>query len=114
MTSSCAPDPYGSIVTSMSIHVVAVITAKPGSEEAVREAMQGLVEPTRAEEGNISYDLSESLATPGTFITVEEWSDPSDLDKHMETEHIQGALAVLGTELAAPPAIHPLKPLIVG
>lgn len=98
----------------MSIHTVAVITAKPGSEDKVREAMQGLVAPTRAEEGNIAYDLSESLAEPGTFITVEERSDPSDLDKHMATSHIQEALAVLGTELAAPPAIHPLKPLIVG
>ena len=98
----------------MSLHVVAVITAKPGSEDAVREAMQALVAPTRAEEGNIAYDLSESLATPGTFVTVEEWSDPSDLDKHMETEHIQSALGVLGSELAAAPAIHPLKPLIVG
>lgn len=95
----------------MSIHTVAVITAKFGSEDKVREAMQSLVEPTRAEEGNISYELSESLATPGTFITVEEWSDPSDLDKHMETDHIQSALAVLGSELAAPPAIHPLKPI---
>ena len=95
----------------MSLSVVAVITAKPGSEDAVREAMQGLVAPTRAEEGCLSYSLSESVAAPGTFITVEEWSDPSDLDKHMETEHIQGALAVLGSELAVAPAIHPLTPL---
>ena len=95
----------------MSINVVAVITAKPGSEDAVRAAMQGLVAPTRDEAGCLSYTLSESSTAPGTFITIEEWSDPSDLDKHMETEHIQGALAVLGSELAAPPAIHPLTPL---
>lgn len=98
----------------MSIHVVAVITAKPGSEDAVREAMQALVGPTRAEDGNLAYDLSESAAAPGTFITVEEWRDAADLDTHMQTEHIQSALAVLGSELAAPPAIHPLTPLIVG
>ena len=98
----------------MSISVVAVITAKPGSEEAVREAMKGLVGPTREEEGCLSYDLSESSSAPGTFITVEEWRDPSDLDQHMETEHIQGALAVLGSELAAAPAIHALTPLDVG
>lgn len=99
----------GSTVRCMSIHVVAVITAKPGSEDKVREAMQGLVEPTRAEKGNISYVLNESIAESGTFITVEEWSDPSDLDQHMETDHIKSALAVLGSELAAPPAIHPLR-----
>ncbi len=97
----------------MSINVVAVITAKPGSEDAVREAMKGLVAPTRDEEGCLSYDLSESSSAPGTFITVEQWSDPSDLDKHMQTEHIQSALNVLGSELAAPPAIHALSPLDV-
>jgi quinol monooxygenase YgiN len=98
----------------MSISVVAVITAKPGSEDEVREAMQGLVTPTRAEEGCLSYALSESSVAPGTFITVEEWRQPSDLDDHMKTEHIQGALGVLGSALAEPPAIHPLTPLDVG
>ncbi len=98
----------------MSTNVVAVITAKPGSEDAVREAMKGLVGPTREEEGCLSYDLSESSSAPGTFITVEQWSDPSDLDKHMQTEHIKQALAVLGSELAAAPAIHALTPIDVG
>ena len=95
----------------MSINVVSVITAKPGSEDVVRGAMQDLVAPTRDEAGCLSYSLFESSTAPGTFVTIEEWSDPSDLDLHMETEHIQGALAVLGSELAAPPAIHPLTPL---
>ena len=95
----------------MSINVVAVITAKPGSEDVVREAMKGLVEPTREEAGCISYQLSESNVAPGTFITVEEWNGPSDLDLHMETPHIQQALSAMGSELAAPPAIHPLSSL---
>lgn len=98
----------------MSISVVAVVTAKPGSEDAVREAMLGIVTLTQQEEGCLAYDLSESSSAPGTFITIEEWNDLTDLDKHMETEHIQGALAVLGSELAAAPAIHALSPLAVG
>ncbi|MDQ6687064.1 MAG: antibiotic biosynthesis monooxygenase, partial [Actinomycetota bacterium] len=59
----------------MSVHVVAVITAKPGSEDAVRAAMRDIVGPTRDEEGCLSYDLSESAAAPGTFVTVEEWRE---------------------------------------
>jgi quinol monooxygenase YgiN len=98
----------------MSIHVVAVITAKPGSEDAVRAALTDLVGPTREEAGCRSYDLSESQAAPGTFITVEEWSDPSDLDTHLQTEHVQAALAATGEHLAAPPAIHPLVPVDAG
>ena len=98
----------------MSIHTVAVITAKPGSEDVVRDALTALVPPTRAEEGNIAYDLSESSAEPGTFVTVEEWTDEAALGAHMETEHIQHALATVSDALAVPPAIYPLKPLIVG
>lgn len=48
----------------MSVNVVAVITAKPGSEDAVRAALEALVAPTRAEAGCLSYDLSESVAAP--------------------------------------------------
>ena len=97
----------------MSIQVVAVITAKPGSEDVVRDALAGLVGPTRDEAGCHTYDLSESTSSPGTFITVEEWNDPSDLDQHMASDHIKAALGVLGSELAAPPAIHTLRPLDV-
>lgn len=97
----------------MSIHVVAVITAKPGSEDAVRSALSDLVAPTRAEEGNISYSLSESGAQPGVFVTVEEWREPSDLDAHMQTPHIGAALAAVGDQLAEPPAIYPLTPIDV-
>ncbi len=98
----------------MSINVVAVITAKPGSEEAVRDALKGIVGPTREEAGSLSYELSESSVSPGTFITVEQWKDAADIDAHLATEHIRSALAGLGSELAAPPAIHPLTPLDVG
>ncbi|MEJ7633865.1 putative quinol monooxygenase [Aeromicrobium sp.] len=97
----------------MSINVVALITAKPGSEDAVREAMAGLVAPTREEPGCRAYALSESSAAPGTFVTIEEWDGPDDLDAHMQTPHIQSALSVLGSELAEPPAIHPLTPIDV-
>ncbi|MFY0408921.1 putative quinol monooxygenase [Solicola sp. PLA-1-18] len=95
----------------MSIQVVAVITAKPGSADEVRTALQSLVEPTRAEEGCLAYTLSESTAAPGTFVTVEEWSAESDLGTHLQTSHVQDALAAADGHLAEPPAIHPLRPV---
>lgn len=91
--------------------VVAVIVAKPGSEGPVREALQSLVEPTRAESGCRSYELYESSSTPGTFVTIEAWGGPADLDQHMASEHIATALGATAEHLAAPPAIHPLTAL---
>jgi quinol monooxygenase YgiN len=90
--------------------VVAVIVAKPGSEDAVRAALQALVAPTLAESGCRSYTLHESVAQPGTFITLESWGGPGDLDAHMASPHIAAALAATEGHLAVAPAIHPLTP----
>jgi quinol monooxygenase YgiN len=94
-----------------ALPVVAVIVAKPGSEDTVRSAMKGLVDPTRAEEGCLSYDLYESAASPGTFVTIESWRGTADLDQHMASEHIATALGSTQDHLAAAPAIHPLQPV---
>lgn len=93
------------------VHVTAVITAKPGAEAAVRDALTALVPQTRAEEGCLDYQLAVSSADPTVFITTEKWRAAADLDTHLQTEHVQRALATVGDQLACPPAIHPLTPL---
>ncbi len=90
--------------------VVAVIVATPGSEDSVRAALRDLVAPTLAESGCRSYTLHESVAQPGTFITLESWGSPGDLDAHMASPHIAAALAATEGHLAVAPAIHPLAP----
>jgi len=91
------------------IDVVAVLTAKAGSEEIVGAALHDIVAPTRAEPGCVSYELFSSAASPQTFITVERWKSQADLDAHMQTPHIAGALAAAGEHLAEI-GIHPLVP----
>jgi quinol monooxygenase YgiN len=93
------------------LNVVALITAKPGSEDVLEHALTSLVEPTRAEPGCISYDLYRSAVDPATFITVELWKDQADLDAHMQTPHIAAALSAAEDAFAAAPAIHPLSPI---
>ncbi len=88
--------------------VVAVITAKEGSADVVRDALTALVAPTRDEEGCLSYALYESAGTPGVFVTVESWRGQADLDAHMKTAHIARTFAVAGWALDGAPAIHPL------
>lgn len=92
------------------LDVIAVITAKPGSEEVVGAARRDLVGPTRDEPGCLAYELYESAATPGTFITVERWRGQDDLDAHMQSDHIAATFAAAGDALAEAPGIHPLKP----
>lgn len=93
------------------LDVVALITAKPGSEQIVRDALTSLVAPTQAEEGCIAYALHVSNADPAVFVTVERWRSQDDLDAHMQTAHIAEVFKVAGDHLAAAPAIHPLTPV---
>ncbi len=92
------------------LDTVALIRAKPGSESVVMDALTELRVHTRAEEGCLRYDLFESAATPGTYVTVEEWTNQEALDQHLGSAHIAAALTAVEGALAGPPEIHPLTP----
>lgn len=98
----------------MTLHVVATIPAKTEAAEDIRAALTTLVEATRQEEGCLAYDLYESAAAPGVFVTVEEWTDQAALDAHMQTPHIAAALGAAEGALAGDIAIHPLVPVSAG
>ena len=91
--------------------VAAVLVAKTGQEGTVRAALTALVAPTRVEEGCLAYELYESGAAPGTFVTVERWRSQADLDAHLQTPHVQAALGAAGDALDGAPGIHPLLPV---
>jgi quinol monooxygenase YgiN len=90
-----------------------VLTAKPGTESVVEEALTALVRPTRAEAGCISYGLYRSTSDASAFITIETWRSQDDLDAHMATPHIAQALQAAGDSLQGGPVIHPLTPVSV-
>jgi quinol monooxygenase YgiN len=77
----------------------------------VPHALSALVAPTRAEEGFLAYELFESGAVPGVFVTQERWRGQGDLDAHLQTAHVAQAFASAGEALASAPGIHPLVPL---
>lgn len=94
-----------------NLDVVAVITAKPGSEAIVEEALKALVVASRGDHGCISYDLFASDSTPGTFVTIEKWQSREDLDAHMASSHIADVIAAAGDHFDGFPAIHTLRTL---
>ena len=96
------------------LRVVATIPAKPEAVDAIRSALQALARATRDEEGCLAYDLFESAAAPGTFVTVERWTDQAALDAHLQTPHVADAFAAADGALAGEVAIHPLLPVHAG
>ena len=85
------------------VTVVAIMRAKPGMEEQVRQALLGLCGPTRAEKGCINYDLYQSIADPALFIFHENWESVADLDAHGQSAHLQ-AWRRRAADLLAEPA----------
>lgn len=75
----------------MSLHVIARFRARDGKENELREVLQTLIVPTRAENGCIRYELFENPADGRDLVFVEEWTDDAALDAHLQTAHIAHA-----------------------
>jgi quinol monooxygenase YgiN len=70
------------------IAVVAISVAKPGYEEQLREALEGIVGPTRKEHGVLQYDLHRDVQEPRRFVFVERWESQDALAAHARSTHI--------------------------
>ncbi|MDM0044587.1 putative quinol monooxygenase [Variovorax dokdonensis] len=100
------------------IHVIAVITAKPGQRAAVLEAFQANVPAVLAEDGCIEYQavvdakgLPPSKGSIGedTFMVVEKWASLAALQAHGASAHMQ-AYAAKTKDMLASRMIHVLEP----
>jgi quinol monooxygenase YgiN len=88
-----------------NVTVFALLKAKPGREETVKQELLALVGPTRTEEGCINYDLHQSLDQKGQFRFYENWTSKELLDHHLESAHVKRFIAKADQLLAKPPEI---------
>ena len=88
-----------------TIHVIARYLAKSGKEQALKTVLTALIAPSRRELGCYQYDLLENPTQPREFCFVEKWDADKALDQHLETTHMQTALAELADLVEAPPEI---------
>ena len=72
-----------------TLTVVATFQARPGKEAELRNALTGLVAPTRKESGCINYDLHGSPDDPASFLFHENWTSKAHLDAHLQSPHIK-------------------------
>ena len=100
------------------IHVLAVVTAKPGMRDSILEAFRANVPAVRAEEGCMEYgaaiDAENALPIqarygPDTFVVVEKWASMDALKAHGAAPHM-AAYAAKTKEMIASRAIHILSP----
>jgi quinol monooxygenase YgiN len=81
------------------------------SQPIVEAALKALVDPSRKDQGCISYELFASASVPATFVTIEKWQSQEDLDAHMASAHMADAIKAAGDHFDGFPSIHTLRPL---
>jgi quinol monooxygenase YgiN len=100
------------------IHVIAVITAKPGQREAILGHFRANVPAVRAEKGCIEYGAAVDAANalpfqtpwgPDTFLVIEKWENMDALKAHAAAPHM-AAYGAKTKELIAKRVIHILSP----
>ncbi|APR52099.1 antibiotic biosynthesis monooxygenase [Sphingomonas koreensis] len=77
------------------IKIVAILTAKPGQAEALRDLLDGMIGPSRSEPGNLRYDLWVDQAEPGRFVLDELYQDAVAVDAHRASGHFQNYLSAI-------------------
>jgi quinol monooxygenase YgiN len=101
------------------VHVLAMITAKPGQREALLAEFRANVPAVRAEDGCIEYGAAadtdvfgERQATFGSdsLVVIEKWASVEALRAHAVAPHM-AAYGARTKELIAKRAIHVLSPV---
>lgn len=100
------------------IHVIAIITAKPGKREEILKHFRGNVPAVLAEKGCIEYgpavdaDPAPQMQTKfgaDTFAVVEKWESMDALKAHAAAPHM-AAYAARVKDMIAGRVIHILSP----
>lgn len=100
------------------IHVVAVITAKPGMRDNILEAFRANMPAVHAEAGCIEYgpviDAEgvggfQTKYGPDTFLVLEKWESLDHLKAHAASPHMQ-AYGARTKDMIASRVIHVMSP----
>ena len=80
---------------SDAVKIVAILTARAGQAEALRALLDGMIAPSRAEAGNLRYDLWRDASDPARFVLDELYVDAEAVATHRATPHFQAYLAAI-------------------
>lgn len=74
---------------SNTAKIVAILAARPGKADALKELLFGMVAPCRAEPGNLRWDIWQDQTNPERFVLDELYVDSAAIAAHRETLHFK-------------------------
>ncbi len=96
------------------VHVIAVITAKPGQRESILQHFRANTPAVKAEDGCIEYNAVIDAGDPlpfqtpygaDTFVVIEKWASMAALKAHAAAPHM-AAYGARTREFIASRVIH--------
>jgi quinol monooxygenase YgiN len=97
---------------SSEIRVVAVVQGKPGTADAIEQALLRCVAPSRAETGCLLYTPHRDLDRAERFVFFERWASRAALVEHERTEHFKELVRELTPLIAQPLDVTILEALL--
>jgi quinol monooxygenase YgiN len=100
------------------IHVLAIITAKPGMRESILQAFRANMPAVHAERGCIEYGPAIDAEGAGpiqtklgsdSFVVVEKWESLDALKAHAASPHM-ASYAAKTRDMIASRVVHVLSP----
>ncbi|GKS10900.1 monooxygenase [Paenibacillus chitinolyticus] len=84
------------------IIIHAAMRLQPGKDDAFLKEILPLVEASRGESGNVSYDLYKHAEKEYAYTMVEVWKDQQAVNSHNSSAHFTAFTGKAGEFLAAP------------
>jgi quinol monooxygenase YgiN len=85
--------------------LTARLKVKADKVDELKNAALAIVEPSRAEEGCVTYNVHQSLEDETVFIWRESWKSKADLDEHFEKDYVKNFFGVANEVAEEPPQI---------
>ncbi len=68
--------------SEIPLTIVSMVTATPGKEQQLREAILATAKSSRRDPGNIDFNVHVAKDSAAKFVIIEHWVDEAALAKH--------------------------------
>ena len=92
---------------NQAVRVVALLQAREGRAAEVERLLLACVQPSRAEDGCLSYVLHRSLDEAGRFVFVERWANRDAIEAAPTDAALQGDGRCRRRSPGGPPGVPP-------
>src|SRR5262245_38738739 len=77
---------------SQPTKIVGILVARPGKAQKLEALLVGMAPHSRAEPGNLRWDVWQDQSQPDRFLIDELYKDDSAVDAHHQTPHYKDYL----------------------